>query len=160
MDFSTEFVAFRDRMIAGQDKTFVTEMNVQVADAQRQRSAALDWTGSASCWDWFRWAAKAMRHEYRLLFAAPELDGQSLQEWWQYAEAVERELVKPDRSHEFSLVSVILVTGKLDPAVPKKLRKLAAGRDFTNIGQDGLPCGWRWLICPPIRSIRTAWVTL
>ena len=31
MDFSTEFVAFRDRMIAGQDKTFVTEMNVQVA---------------------------------------------------------------------------------------------------------------------------------
>ena len=56
MDFSTEFVAFRDRMIAGQDKTFVTEMNVQVAGraaaakAMRMNTACSlpppNWTGS------------------------------------------------------------------------------------------------------------------
>ena len=31
MDFSTEFVAFRDRMTAGQDSAFVSKQNVQVA---------------------------------------------------------------------------------------------------------------------------------
>ena len=122
MDFSTEFVAFRDRMIAGQDKTFVTEMNVQVAGRAAAAVSCFGLDGERKLLGLVPLGSKSHAHEYRLLFAAPELDRQSL---------------KPDRSHEFSLVSVILVTGKLDPAVPKKLRKLAAGRDFTNIGQ-----GW------------------
>ena len=137
MDFSTEFVAFRDRMIAGQDKTFVTEMNVQVAGRAAAAVSCFGLDGERKLLGLVPLGSKSHAHEYRLLFAAHELDEQSLQEWWQYAEAAERELVKPDKSHEFSLVSVILVTGKLDPAVPKKLRKLAAGRDFTSIGQ-----GW------------------
>lgn len=137
MDFSTEFVALRDRMIAGQDKTFITNMNAQVAGRAAAVFSCFGLDGERKLLGLVPLGSKSHAHEYRLLFAAPELDGQALQEWWQYAEAAERELVQPDRNHEFSIVSLILVTGKLDPTVPKKLRKLMGGRDFTSIGQ-----GW------------------
>ena len=91
MDFSTEFVAFRDRMIAGQDKTFVTEMNVQVAGRAAAAVSCFGLDGERKLLGLVPLGSKSHAHEYRLLFAAPELDGQSLQEWWQYAEAVERE---------------------------------------------------------------------
>ena len=120
MDFSSEFVAFRDRLAEGQDKAFVSRQNVPVAgriaalfssfgmDAERKLLGLVALGGSTHA------------HEYRILFAVPE-----------------RELVKPDKAHEFSLVSVILVTGKTDRAVQKKLKKLAGGRDFSAQGK-----GW------------------
>lgn len=137
MDFSSEFVAFRDRLAEGQDKAFVSRQNVPVAgriaalfssfgmDAERKLLGLVALGGSTHA------------HEYRILFAVPELDEQALADWWEYAVAAERELVKPDKTHEFSLVSVILVTGKTDRAVQKKLKKLAGGRDFSAQGK-----GW------------------
>ena len=126
-----------DRLPEGQDTAFVSQQNVPVAgriaalfssfgmDAERKLLGLVALGGSTHA------------HEYRILFAVPELDEQALADWWEYAVAAERELVKPDKAHEFSLVSVILVTGKTDRAVQKKLKKLAGGRDFSAQGK-----GW------------------
>ena len=137
MDFSTEFVAFRDRMLAGQDKAFTVQMSAQVAGRMAASFSSFRVDSERKLLGLVPLGNTNHAHEYRLLFAVPELDAQSLQDWWKYAEAAERELVKPDRAHEFSIVSIILVTEKLDRTVPKKLKKLMGGRDFSNIGR-----GW------------------
>lgn len=40
-------------------------------------------------------------HEYRLLFAVPSLDEQTLDDWWKYAQQVSAELVKAGRKPRF-----------------------------------------------------------
>ena len=137
MDFSTEFVAFRDRLIASQDKAFITNLNAQVAGRTMAAISSFELDSERKVLGVISTGGKSHAHEYRLLFAVPELSEQDLQDWWAYAEKAERELVQPDRRHEFSIVSVILVTASAASAVPKKLRRLLGGRDFTNIGQ-----GW------------------
>ena len=75
-------------------------------------------------------------HEYRLLFAVPSLDEQTLDDWWQYAQQVSAELVKPDENHDFSLLSVILAAGETDKSVLKKLKKLSNERKYQS-GKHG-----------------------
>ena len=75
-------------------------------------------------------------HEYRLLFAVPSLDEQTLDDWWRYAQQVSAELVKPDENHDFSLLSVILAAGKTDKSVLKKLKKLSDERKYQS-GKHG-----------------------
>ena len=45
--------------------------------------------------------------------------------------------MQPGRNHDFSLVSVILVTDRVEKPVQKALKKLQGGRDFSSSGQ-----GW------------------
>ena len=75
-------------------------------------------------------------HEYRLLFAVPSLDEQTLDDWWKYAQQVSAELVKPDENHDFSLLSVILAAGEIDKSVLKKLKKLSDERKYQS-GKHG-----------------------
>ena len=76
-------------------------------------------------------------HEYRLLFAAPDLEEAALDGWWTYAAEAEDALVQADAQHSFSLVSLILVTGPADKALQKKIKKLSAERHYE--GEQG---GW------------------
>ena len=123
MDFSTEFVALRDKLLNGQDPHFRSQQNVQVSG----RMAAL--LSVFNC-------GTSHAHEYRLLFAVPSLDEQTLDDWWQYAQQVSAELVKPDENHDFSLLSVILAAGETDKAVLKKLKKLSDERKYQS-GKHG-----------------------
>lgn len=136
MDFSTEFVALRDRLVRTQHKSFVSEQNVEVVGRvaalystfsikSERRVLGLMPTGNAG-----------HAHEYRMLFAEPRLDEDSLTDWWEYAREVERTLVKPDATHDFSIVSLVLVTQTADRAVQKKLRRLSAERQFAG-GKQG-----------------------
>lgn len=52
-------------------------------------------------------------HEYRLLFAVPSLDEQTLDDWWQYAQQVSAELVKPDENHDFRCFRSFLPPARL-----------------------------------------------
>lgn len=50
--------------------------------------------------------------------------------------AGQRELVKPDENHDFSLLSVILAAGETDKSVLKKLKKLSDERKYQS-GKHG-----------------------
>nr|WP_297171978.1 hypothetical protein [uncultured Agathobaculum sp.] len=137
MDFSTEFVAFRDRLLASQDKAFITSLNARVAGRAVAALSSFGLDSERKLLGVVPLGGKSHAHEYRLLFAVPVLSEPLLQDWWQYTEAAEHELVQPDENHEFSILSIIIASETIDPGVPKKLRRLAGGRDFTNVGR-----GW------------------
>ena len=127
MDFSTEFVALRDRLLETQDKAFRTQTNVEVAGRKSERKIlGLMPTGGVG-----------HAHEYRLLFAVPKLGADELADWWAYAEKAFETLVEPDENHDFSIVSVILAAGELEKDVPKRLKKLAHEQQF-----EGGKHGW------------------
>ncbi len=137
MDFSAEFVALRDRMIAGQDPAFTSRMNVQVAGRTAALVSSFSVSEQRKALGLVPVGGEMHAHEYRLLFAVPELDVQTLEDWWDYALRAAQELVQPDESHEFSIVSLILVTERVDRSVEKRLAKLKAERYFFSEGR-----GW------------------
>lgn len=65
-------------------------------------------------------------HEFRLVYAVPVMDLATLEEWWEFARQLQREIVPADPTHEFSMVSLILVAGEVDPAAAKKLKNRAS----------------------------------
>lgn len=137
MDFSTEFVALRDRLQQGQDKAFRSEHNVSVAGRMAALMSTFDISSERKLLGMMPTGTSGHAHEYRLLFAVPTLDEAALADWWAYAQQAERELVHPDAQHEFSIVSVILATQDMSRGLTKKLRRLAAGREFKKEGS-----GW------------------
>ncbi len=64
-------------------------------------------------------------HEFRMIYAVPMMDLPALEEWWQFACDVQKEIVPADPMHEFSMVSLIFVSGQVDPVVAKKLKNKA-----------------------------------
>lgn len=137
MDFSTEFVALRDRLQQGQDKAFRSEQNVSVAGRIAALVSTFDVRTERRLLGMVPTGMASHAHEYRLLFAVPKLDEAVLSDWWAYAQQAERELVHPDAQHEFSIVSVILATQDMSRGLTKKLRRLSAGREFKKEGS-----GW------------------
>ena len=138
MDFSSEFVALRDRMQAALDAEFVSRRNAEVAG----RTAALISSFSVSTekrmFGLIPTGKSTHAHEYRLLFAAPGLTEASLADWWQYAQAAVGELVKPDEDHSFSLVSLILASDGVDKAVQKKAKKLSREKQYDEGGWSAI----------------------
>lgn len=65
-------------------------------------------------------------HEFRLVYAVPVMDLAALEEWWEFARGLQKEIVPADPTHEFSMVSLILVAGEVDPAAAKKLKSRAS----------------------------------
>ena len=137
MDFSTEFVALRDRIVQEQDKAFVCKQNIEVAGRVAALVSTFDSIAQRKLLGVVPTGGSSHAHEYRLLFAVPTLDETALEDWWEYALQVEQALVQPDMGHDFSLVSVILVTGSVSRPVQKKLRKLASERQY-----KGAQAGW------------------
>ena len=125
MDFSTEFVALRDKLLNGQDPHFRSQQNVQVSGRIAALLSVFNSRTPRKILGLMPTGGTSHAHEYRLLFAVPSLDEQTLDDWWKYAQQVSAELVKPDENHDFSLLSVILAAGKTDKSVLKKLKKLS-----------------------------------
>ena len=125
MDFSTEFVALRDKLLNGQDPHFRSQQNVQVSGRMAALLSVFNSRTPRKILGLMPTGGTSHAHEYRLLFAVPSLDEQTLDDWWQYAQQVSAELVKPDKNHDFSLLSVILAAGETDKSVLKKLKKLS-----------------------------------
>ena len=125
MDFSTEFVALRDKLLNGQDPHFRSQQNVQVSGRIAALLSVFNSRTPRKILGLMPTGGTSHAHEYRLLFAVPSLDEQTLDDWWKYAQQVSAELVKPDENHDFSLLSVILAAGETDKSVLKKLKKLS-----------------------------------
>ena len=114
MDFSTEFVALRDKLLNGQDPHFRSQQNVQVSGRMTALLSVFNSRTARKILGLMPTGGTSHAHEYRLLFAVPSLDEQTLDDWWKYAQQVSAELVKPDENHDFSLISVILAAGETD----------------------------------------------
>ena len=125
MDFSTEFVALRDKLLNRQDPHFRSQQNVQVSGRMAALLSVFNSRTPRKILGLMPTGGTSHAHEYRLLFAVPSLDEQTLDDWWRYAQQVSAELVKPDENHDFSLLSVILAAGETDKSVLKKLKKLS-----------------------------------
>ena len=76
-------------------------------------------------------------HEFRLVYAVPVMDLPALEDWWEFARQVQHEIVPADPTHEFSMVSLILVSGQVDPAAVKKLKNRASELRYTAPGTSG-----------------------
>jgi len=137
MDFSTEFVALRDRLIETQDKAFRTQTNVEVAGRMAALCSSFTIKSARKILGLMPTGGVGHAHEYRLLFAVPKLGADELADWWAYAERVFETLVEPDENHDFSIVSIILAAGELEKDVPKRLKKLAHEQQF-----EGGKHGW------------------
>lgn len=125
MDFSTEFVALRERLINGQDAAFASKINVPVAGRTAALCSSFTIRAQHKFLSVMPLGSETHAHEYRLLFAAPTLDEAALADWWAYACSTVDTLVNPDKTHEFSLISMILVAETVDKAVQKQLKKLS-----------------------------------
>lgn len=136
MDFSTEFVALRDRLLAAQDKAFRTEKNAELEGRMAAFSSAYTIKSARKILGLMPTGGVGHAHEYRLLFAVPQLDADGLADWWEYAQRAFTALVQPDDNHDFSIVSVILAAWEVDKEVPKRLKKLALEQQFSG-GKQG-----------------------
>ena len=122
MDFSTEFVALRDKLLNGQDPNFRSQQNVQVSGRMAALLSVFNSRTPRKILGLMPTGGTSHAHEYRLLFAVPSLNEQALDDWWKYAQQVSAELVKPDENHDFSLLSVILAAGEIDKSVLNELK--------------------------------------
>lgn len=85
MDFSTEFVVLRDRLLAAQDKAFRTEKNAELEGRMAAFSSAYTIKSARKILGLMPTGGVGHAHEYRLLFAVPQLDADGLADWWEYA---------------------------------------------------------------------------
>lgn len=65
-------------------------------------------------------------HEFRLLYAVPSMDLAALEDWWEFACGLQKEIVPVDPMHEFSMVSLILVSGEVSRDAARKLKGKAS----------------------------------
>lgn len=137
MDFSTEFIALRDRMAGAMQKDFVCRENYEIGGRMAALYSSFGVTSERKLLGLVGLGNSGHAHEYRALFAAPSLDEKAMEDWWQYALSLERQLVEPDRDHVFSIVSVILVTEGLEKPLQKQLRKLNQEHQFKGEDQAG-----------------------
>ena len=72
MDFSTEFVALRDRLIETQDKAFRTQTNVEVAGRMAALCSSFTIKSARKILGLMPTGGVGHAHEYRLLFAVPK----------------------------------------------------------------------------------------
>ena len=85
MDFSTEFVALRDKLLNGQDPHFRSQQNVQVSGRMAALLSVFNSRTPRKILGLMPTGGTSHAHEYRLLFAVPSLDEQTLDDWWKYA---------------------------------------------------------------------------
>ncbi|HIX91022.1 MAG TPA: hypothetical protein H9845_09035 [Candidatus Agathobaculum pullicola] len=136
MDFSAEFIDLRNRLLQGLHPAFVSEQNTEVAGRIAALLSRFDVTSEKKLLGMMSTGTSSHAHEYRLLFAAPECNTETLADWWDYAKRAEQELVRPDAMHDYSIVSIILATQHIERDMQKKVRRLSAERQFES-GKHG-----------------------
>lgn len=132
MDFSAEFIGLRNRLVQKLDPAFVSAQNTEVAGRTAALFSRFDVTSEKKLLGMMSMGTSSHAHEYRLLFAEPELNTAALADWWEYAKRAEQALVQPDAAHDFSILSFILASRQVERDIQKKVRRLAAERQFEN----------------------------
>jgi hypothetical protein len=61
-------------------------------------------------------------HEFRLVYAVPVFNMEALADWWNFACKLQKDIVPVDNTHEFSMVSLILVAGQAEWSALRKLK--------------------------------------
>ncbi len=156
MDFSTEFVALRDKLLNGQDPHFRSQQNVQVSGRMAALLSVFNSRTPRKILGLMPTGGTSHAHEYRLLFAVPSLDEQTLDDWWKYAQQVSAELVKPDETTTIFAVFGHLAAGDWTNVL-KKLKKLSDERKYQSGSTAGRPSVWRSWILIRTRCTPTAW---
>lgn len=122
LDFPTYFTTLRDNMERTLDPSFQTVRNVSVNDRLTALHAWFDSLAEQKLLGVIPIGGSTLHsHEHRLLFSVPRFDRTALDDWWNYALALQKTLVHPDPSHQFSLISLILVCGSCEPAALRRL---------------------------------------
>ena len=113
MDFSTEFVALRDKLLNGQDPHFRSQQNVQVSGRMAALLSIFNSRTPRKILGLMPTGGTSHAHEYRLLFAVPSLDEQTLDDWWKYAQQVSAELVSRTKTTIFRCFRSFLPPARL-----------------------------------------------
>lgn len=122
-NFPTYFAAWRDAIEQNLDSVFQHTRNVSVADRLTALHAWFDSNTELKMLGVIPVGGPPVHsHEHRLLFAVPHFDRAALDDWWAYAQQVQQTLVEPDASHQFTLISIILVCDTADRAALSRLR--------------------------------------
>lgn len=127
VDFSVYFTKLRDNMENGLDDAFQSVHNVSVEGRLTALHAWFESYAEQKVLGLISVGASTLHsNEHRLLFSVPHLDKDTLEDWWQYALTLQKNLVKPDPHHLFTLISVVLVCRECDPAALRRLRRYAS----------------------------------
>ena len=129
MDFSTEFVALRDRLLETQDKAFRTQTNVEVAGRMAALCSSFTIKSERKILGLMPTGGVGHAHEYRLLFAVPKLGADELADWWAYAEKAFETLVEPDENHDFSITRSTWATGRISRGLSCRTAGLTSTRN-------------------------------
>lgn len=127
MDFSTSFIALRDRLCSRLDAAFQVRQNDTVCGRAAALHAWFDSDAEAKFMGVISLGGSVTHsHEHRLLYAVPQLTEQALADWWAFAHQCQRELVQADANHQFTLISLILVYETAEPRALRRLRRLSS----------------------------------
>ena len=120
-NFSESYVAFCDKIEQSLPDDFVTRRLIAHSGRVAGLSAEYSSTQHKKLFGIMKMAAATHCHEFRIAYAVPRLDAETLEDWWEFARELQREIVPADPAHEFSMVSLILVCGEIDKAAAKKM---------------------------------------
>ncbi len=122
-NFPVYFTAWRDSIESHLDPLFHSRRNVSIADRLTALHAQFDSNIEQKMLGVIPiGGAPVHSHEHRLLFSEPHLDRAALDDWWHYAQKVQCTLVQPDASHQFTLISIILICQAADTSALARLR--------------------------------------
>lgn len=122
-DFSERFIALRDKIEASLDPRFSLSRGVDCSGKMAALRAEFHTKEVRKLMGLMPTSRTTHCHEFRMLFAAPVLSERTFPDWWDFAVKLLNDLVPVDPFHEFTMISVILVTDEADKAVVKQLKR-------------------------------------
>lgn len=134
MDFYTDFSAFRERMKQEMEESFHLHEQFDALGQKAALFGSFSLDEEKKIFGLMSTKSFTHAHEYRFLFDDQFMDEVHLKAWFDKAVALEEEFVAPDDAHDFSLVSLIVVTNSFPKELQKKLKKLKAERMYRNQG--------------------------
>lgn len=122
-NFPIYFAAWRNAIEKNLDSVFQHTRNISIADRLTALHAWFDSDTELKMLGVIPVGGPPVHsHEHRLLFAVPHLDRAAFDDWWAYAQQVQETLVEPNASHQFTLISIILVCETAERAALNRLR--------------------------------------
>ena len=120
-NFSEAFVAFCSKLEQSLPKEFTTRRMVDHEGRIAALSASFSSAQDRKILGIMKTGMTSHCHEFRVAYAVPVLDEAGLADWWAFACTLQKTLIPVDTTHEFSMISLILVCGEAEKAALKKL---------------------------------------
>ncbi len=122
-NFPAYFTAWRDSIESHLDPVFQSKRNILVGNRLTALHAQFDSNIEPKMLGVIPIGGPPVHsHEHRLLFSMPHFDRAALDDWWGYAQEVQKTLVSADPSHQFTLISIILICHSADTSALTRLR--------------------------------------